>query len=87
MIRVLHSLCRSCDLCVAVCPQLALWMEGDRLLHRPERCVGSGACIAVCPARALVAETPPVLEAPPMVEKARSASSREPSGDAGEPTP
>lgn len=52
--RVMQSLCRSCDACVAVCPHGAIRLRGEELVIDPALCKGEDRCRILCPAGALL---------------------------------
>jgi len=52
--RISSSRCTGCGLCVAVCPNNALGMDG-RLAYvaHPDRCNYTGYCELICPTQAI----------------------------------
>jgi len=46
------GLCAGCGICVDVCPQQAISMEGAAVIA-PDFCTGCGACVPECPRGAL----------------------------------
>lgn len=50
--------CKSCDICVAICPKDALTMEDAYpALTYPERCTECGLCEVLCPDFAITVPT------------------------------
>jgi len=43
--------CKSCDICVKLCPERCLGLDGERIveLAQPERCTGCRLCELLCP--------------------------------------
>jgi ferredoxin len=48
-ITIDHIRCGICGGCVAVCPELAMELAAQYLIHYPDRCNLCGKCVPMCP--------------------------------------
>jgi len=55
--RIDEALCTGCELCVKVCPTMAIEMRGDKAVVTGEHSLGCGHCAAVCPAGAITVDS------------------------------
>ncbi|MEN8140566.1 MAG: nitroreductase family protein [Thermodesulfobacteriota bacterium] len=70
MIEINKEKCQGCGLCLPVCPDRNLELEGGLLLVRRDRCLGCGHCQAACPFGAIeVTDSPARLGLATMVER------------------
>jgi len=52
MIKIEHSLCKRCGICVEICPKKALALNGELKVDE-EKCASCGLCELYCPDFAL----------------------------------
>ena len=57
-IGVNRAQCDRCGLCVGVCPEMALVLDGSVLVWLPERCAACLGCVSSCPVGALYLQQP-----------------------------
>lgn len=83
--RIERAWCKSCDICVKLCPERCLELDDERIavLAQPERCTGCRLCEWLCPDFAIRVElrpatvdddTVPVRGAPAPANAARAAN-------------
>ena len=53
MIRVIPEFCTGCGVCVAQCPQDALWLAFGKAWIDQAKCTSCNRCIEVCPQGAI----------------------------------
>ncbi len=55
-LHINHDLCDQCGCCVAVCPEMALWIENEILQVAQNLCIHCQICFPACPTAALTLE-------------------------------
>ncbi len=51
--QIEFELCTGCGLCIAVCPDRTLSLDGEKALVSGEKCMACGHCQAACPTQAI----------------------------------
>jgi len=53
IVRINREACIGCGLCVQVCPEQAIWMDGENNAYKCDFCGGDPACVKECVTGAL----------------------------------